>query len=298
MGNDNHSTTLSITEVIASRAQKYLALLRCPITMSPLIRDGDTYTSTANPTLHYQVEAGILRLLRPEQRTTFDAQASKQVASYQAAGWQAPDSQTFRKLPQTPLAGWPVNYWQRRALATAEMWRILEAARIEEARLPVGPMGHAVDLTDGMGWLGYGLDVSGYITIIVGQDSSVYGLGAFEYSRYLRVQGSLAEPPLAVGQFDVVVFSFSLETLSDPAQAIRNAARLLKQRGHLIVLSDKAEGNHIDYLQEAITTLRQAGYPVQTQRVGAMGRKLTRIVKNAVGQVPDLPPLLVMRRDR
>ncbi|WP_026553820.1 Trm112 family protein [Arthrobacter sp. 35W] len=53
-----------------------LAVLRCPVTGSPLVQDGDSLVSTANgpqgEPMRYPVADGIPLLLRPELRSSAD----------------------------------------------------------------------------------------------------------------------------------------------------------------------------------------------------------------------------------
>lgn len=274
----------SLREILGKRGPHYLSLLREPTTGKVLDNDHS-----------YPVEEdGILRLISAKQRAIFDAQATTRANQRQNDGWQAPTPEEFRRLPQTSLTGWPMNYWQRRSVCTAEMWRILEHIRVEEDRLPIGPMGNALDLTAGMGWLGYGLDVSGYITIVLGEDTGRYGLGAYQYSRYLRLQASISNPPLTANSFDLVVFSFSLEILDSPQIAIENAARLLNEGGILIIMSDQFEKSALDAADAMLRGI--ADLKVRRQRVGAMGTKANRVMKNMLGGSPDVPPLIIARR--
>ncbi len=281
-----------IAEILVKRGQDFLPLLRCPHTQQPLTRDGNVLVSQSEPPHQYTSYGEVLRLVADEQRAQFDAKSNAEAATHEKAGRVPLTIEDFRRLPQTAPPNGDSDYWQRRAVVTAEMWRVLEAIRVDEERLPIGSMGEAVDLTDGMGWIGYGLDVSGYITIALGHDVGPYGLGVFPHTRYLRVQASLAAPPLTPDKFDLVTFSFSLETLEEPLLALQNAARLLKHGGTLVVLSDQATVN----LDEAQATLQTAGLEVQQQRVGAMGGKYSRRLKNLTGRRPGVPPLVVARR--
>lgn len=288
---DNNQQHQLLSQKLNKRGHQYLPLLRCPITGSSL-EDHKTYFQTPDGSHHYQFEAGILRLITHKQQQAFAAEEQATAARHQSNNWQIPSPDDFRQLPQTGLNGWPLGYWQRRAEITAEMWRVIEHIRVDEERPPIGPMGNAVDLTDDMGWIAYGLDMSGYTTIALGQHIGSYGLGVFDPSRYLRVQAAIDNPPLAPEQFDLVVFSFSLKT---PQPTLEHAVRLLKKGGLLIVMADK--GNESQQ-REAGTALQSLGFAVRFQRVGAMGHTFSRTLKNLVGYRPDVPPLVVVRRQR
>ncbi len=285
------STYQRLTDKLQVRGQNFYALLRCPVTGAPLTRQGDTLVSEADPTLTYPIDdSGMVQLATPAQLTEFAAAEQTITATFAQKSWPAMPIEEFRRLPQTTPTDWPPDYWQARANVTADMWRILENIRREQERLPIGPMGTAVDFSSGMGWLGYGLDVSGYNTIVLSQLRGSYGLGLFPYSRYLRVFGSLQAPPLTPDSFDLVTFSFSLHLIEDQNAALQNAATLLKADGTLVILSVQAFA-----LSVVKTTLENAGLRVETQSVRGIGNPLTRTLRSFTG-AGKTPPLLIARK--
>lgn len=282
-----------LQEKLQSRGQNFIALLRCPVTGATLSRQADDYLiSDGDPNLRYDYSDGIIRLVDDAQREAFAKAAKERAQNWQNKGWQVPDTEAFRRLPQAPLPTWSATYWQDRAYAVAEMWRVLEEIRIDEERLPIGSMGVAADFSDSMGWLGYGLDVSGYNTLVLSQYDDAYGLGVYPPSRYARIQGSLSDPPLAPDSFDLLTFSFSLETLENPYRAIEKAVPLLKARGLFIILSTSQTITS----SESTNLLEAAGLAVNRRRIGAMGNAVGRRLKNLVGHGPKLPPLIVARK--
>ncbi|NDJ86588.1 MAG: class I SAM-dependent methyltransferase [Chloroflexi bacterium] len=296
----NNGSSPPLQTRLRTRGFKYETVLRCPLTQSPLRLDGDVLVSVDDPNQRYHFETGLLQLCQPQLCTELETISAERRIKLQNKGWAAPDIESFRRLPQTGIPGWPLGYWQRRASGTAELWRIIEAARREADQLPIGPMGIALDLSDGMGWLGYGLDASGYITVVVSEDAgSDYGLGVFPYSRYLRVQASITNPPLSPQAFDLVVFSYSLESCASPQEALENASRLVKPAGHLIVMSDRTDEQATSVnAHQTETTLRKLGLNAWQQRIGAMGSRWSRTMKNLLGQAPDMPPMVIGRRPK
>ncbi|SEE65942.1 hypothetical protein SAMN04489740_2082 [Arthrobacter alpinus] len=59
---------------MARISEVLMAVLRCPVTGSPLVQEGDELVSTANgpagTPLRYKIDEGIALLLRPEQITS------------------------------------------------------------------------------------------------------------------------------------------------------------------------------------------------------------------------------------
>ena len=281
-----------LQEKLQGRGQNFVPLLRCPITGAAIFRqDENTLVSDADTSLTYDGSHNIYRLIPSNERESFAAATTQHAQIFMSKGWTPADTDAFRRLPQTQLPTWSKAYWQNRAHAVAEMWRILEDIRRREDRLPIGSMGTAADFTDGMGWLGYGLDVSGYNTLVLSEHNGPYGLDVFPASRYVRVQGSLTTPPLANDSFDLVTFSFSLENLAQPVEALRNACELLKNRGIIMILS--ANGINVD---ESVQTLRGCKLDVQTKRVGAMGGSVGRAIKGIINRTPNIPPIIIARK--
>lgn len=283
-------------ERLKKRGGNHLAFLRCPV-------DGRALTSTDSGLVcqqeagHiYPLEDGVYRLVTREQAVAFEQQSAVETQQLQGQGWLAPDVDTFRQLPQTGLAGWPVGYWQRRASVTAELWRVLEAARRDAEMLPIGSMGYALDISDSTGWLAYCLDVSGFNTIAVSQHVGPYGLTTYPYARYLRVQMAWDALPFETGVFDLVVFSFSLEKLTHPAKLLRKAAGLLQPGGHLAVmldLPDDESNGKPDLVSLSEKVMREAGLEVERRRVTPMGNPVNKIAQTL--RRADAPALVVGR---
>ena len=278
---------ISLADRLKNRGRDYTRLLVCPVDHEPLTLV-DNHLECQDGHHHFDRD-GILFLLDEAQQAQFDKQAEQSFADKKAHGWQVPEEDGFKRLPQTPLNGFPMGYWDLRAHATAEMWRFLEDLRREAERPPVGDMGTAVEFTDALGWLGYGLDVSGYATVIVGQDTTQLGLSAYEYGRYPRVQASIQNPPLTAGMFDLVLYTYSLNQVEDIEQTITNGAKLLKPYGHVLVFLDDDQANLSKTVEAA---LDKVGLEVKHQRVGTMGGRIKKLTTNLRGG-PGVPPILI-----
>lgn len=286
---DNGSPRL--TDKLRQRGQDMVALLSDPIDGGALQRDGTHRLLNPVTNQHYAIVENVVRLASPQQLAELEPQAKRNADQFLSKGWLAPDIEEFRRLPQTGIPSWSEEYWATRAAVVAEMWRILEQIRIEEDRLPIAPMGIAADISDGMGWVGYGLDVSGYITVVVSPYSGPYGLDVFPFSRYLRVLADPTTPPLSQNSFDLVTISFCLHNISAPQDLLTHASRLLKPNGLLMVLSaDETD------LASATQILEAVGLSTQQQRVRALGNGIGRAVKNILQRGPDVPPILMGRR--
>lgn len=278
---------ITLAERLKNRGRDYTRLMLCPIDNEPLSLVENHLECAAGH--HHFDRNGILFLLDEAQQAQFDAQAEQAYQERLKDGWQIPEEDGFKRLPQTPLEGFPEGYWDLRMHATAEMWRFLEDLRRDAERLPVGDQGTAVELTDGMGWLGYGLDVSGYATVIVGQDTTKLGLAAYEYGRYPRVQASIQNPPLTPQAFDLVLYTYSLTQVDDIDATIANGVQLLKPHGHILTLLDDAQ---LELADQVHTAFEKAGLTVTQQRVGAMGGRIKKLTTNLRGG-PGVPPIII-----
>lgn len=289
-------------EILQERLQRrggvHLNFLRCPVDGNPLLQSMGSLICKHDPSHIYPQEQGVYRLVTRDQAATFEQQSFAEAEALQSQGWQPPDVDSFRQLPQTGLPGWSVTYWQRRANVTAEFWRVLEAARRDAEMLPIGSMGYALDVSDSTGWFAYCLDVSGFNTIAAGQFIGPYGLTAYPYARYVRVLTSCQDLPFEKGVFDLVVFSFSLEKLPHPASTLRKAAQLLQPGAHLVVMLDlpnEASNGNEDLVGVFEKTMREVGLEVERRRVPPIGSPVNKITQSIRRARADSPALVVGR---
>lgn len=279
-----------LKDKLRKRGQDFVALMHDPADGGTLQAEVDTLV---NPLTNqrYVVDDTIIKLALPDQLVELEQQTKSHADKAASRGWLPPDIVEFRRLPQTPIPTWPDDYWNNRAVVIAEMWRILEEIRIAANKPPIGAIGTAVDISDALGWVGYGLDVAGYNTIVVSRYSGPHGLGAFPYSRYVKIQSDITAPPLQSGKFDLVTVSFCIHDVDDAATLLDNTARLLKQNGVLLVLS----ADEID-VKQISTILASTGLQVEERTVGAMGSTIGRAVKNLLRRAPNVPPIIIGRR--
>jgi len=278
------------------RGRQYLSLLCCPEDRAALALGDKSVGCTANPAHVYPFENGILRLIPARLRAEFETQSERHEQA--SAGRHAPDEDEFKSLPQAGIAGYPDGYWANRAAATALLWRYLEAIRLQNGILPVGPVGEAAVIGAETGWLAYGLDVAGYATAAIDvRTGEKYGLGVYPIARYMRVQADLLDPPLAAGAYDLVVYQEGLPAVDDDAQwdiLVKNAQRGLRSGGWLAIMAfDLVTADPIE------ARLRAAGMTLmeKPQRQG-MRVKLGDIRDRVLGRNQTAPPVIVAQKRR
>lgn len=281
------------------RGRQYLSLLACPVDGAPLAMGQNEAVCVADSAHRYPIEAGILRLADGGLRAALDEMSRQHEDDAAAEGWQTPDEEAFKRLPQTGLKGYPEFHWTQYAEATAVLWRYLEAIRAERGALPVGPVGEAVVIGADTGWLAYALDVAGYTTIAL--DAYVgegYGLGVYPIARYVRVQADPVHPPLARGAFDIVLFQEGLarsREAADEAAALARAIEALRPGGHVVVM-DAFPGS-IQAVEALQRQLEQAGLRLMDRPPRLTWRaRMAERVDQVLGRDGSLPPVTVAQK--
>lgn len=281
------------------RGRQYLSLLACPVDGAPLAMGQNEAVCVADSAHRYPIEAGILRLADGGLRAALDEMSRQHEDDAAAEGWQTPDEEAFKRLPQTGLKGYPEFHWTQYAEATAVLWRYLEAIRAERGALPVGPVGEAAVIGADTGWLAYALDVAGYTTIAL--DAYVgegYGLGVYPIARYVRVQADPVHPPLARGAFDIVLFQEGLarsREAADEAAALARAIEALRPGGHVVVM-DAFPGS-IQAVEALQRQLEQAGLRLMDRPPRLTWRaRMAERVDQVLGRDGSLPLVTVARK--
>jgi len=281
------------------RGRQYLSLLACPVEGAPLEHRGTDAVCAADSAHRYPFEDGVLRLVDAERRAALERTSQEYEARASAAGWQSPDEEAFKRLPQTALRGYPELHWPRYAAATAHLWRYLEAIRWKRGALPVGPMGEAAVIGAGMGWLAYALDVAGYATIALdAYAGSLHGLGVYPIARYGRVQADPIRPPLAREAFDVVLFQEGLARSredADEAAALARGIDALRPGGHLVVMDTFMPS--LGAWQKLQARLHNAGLRAMTRPPRLTWRaRLSERMDHALGRNGSVPPVTVAQK--
>ncbi len=280
------------------RGRNYVALLRCPVDGGRLGWQDGALQCEQDATHVYRFADGILRLHPPEQREPLDTLSAAHEAQCAAAGWHAAGEATFKSLPQTPLGGYPEDYWEQWAEATALLWRYLEAVRLARGEWPIAPLGEVAVLHAGMGWLAYALDVAGYTTLAFdARTGARYGLGAFPIARYFRVQSDPTHLPLARAAFDWVIFQEGLAPFGDVAaqrEALQRAVDVLRVGGGVVVMA--ALEPRAEAVELARELLGEVGLqPLDARRRGWRGH-LRDLAERAPWRSQQAPPLVVAQK--
>ena len=182
-----------------------------------------------------------------------------------AEGWGSRDGAYYRSLPFKDLTGRFPTIWRIRARSYATFVRhVLEPLEGESESPPLSktglPEGAAVahsragaphtgagarrslrilDVGAGSGWLAYRLALRGHTVVAVDLlDDPLDGLGAKKHygSGFAAVLAEYDRLPLGSQHVDIVVFNASLHYSTDYETTLREALRVLRKQGTLVIL--------------------------------------------------------------
>jgi SAM-dependent methyltransferase len=152
-----------------------------------------------------------------------------------AEGWGSHDGAYYRALPYQDLTGRFPGIWRIRARSYDTLVRQV----IEPLEHSLGAHLELLDLGAGCGWLAHRLSLRGHRVAAVDLlDDPLDGLGATRhYATDLRpVLAEFDHLPLGAGRVDAVVFNASFHYSTDYAATLREALRVLRPRGTLVIL--------------------------------------------------------------
>jgi hypothetical protein len=267
--------------------KQHLRHLVDPLTGKELMPAQGGVAPQDHPDTVYPIIDGIYRFALSD----LSAESDRYDEDCRSRGWVQPEETTFRSLPRTPIIGWSPTYWKQRALSTAAVWHIIEGERRKNGRRPMGPQGVAANLSNGLHYLAYGLDLAGYNTFAVSPFVGQYSLGVFPHGRYCRIQASWEALPLRPHSFDlVVVTNHEPEIAPDMLPIVmEEVAELIKDDGYLIV-TDTPEVQRFQPLFEAHKL------KVRYLSVKGMEDKLLDRIRGMMKIQVELPPLLIATR--
>jgi SAM-dependent methyltransferase len=178
---------------------------------------------------------GIWRMLLPEREGYFRSFIEQYEAVRQAEGWGTESAAYYRALPFEDLSGRFPDIWRMRSLAFQLLVdRVTEPAAVEKQR----PL-KIVDVGAGNGWLAYRLAQRGHHVAAVDlQTNRADGLGAhgFYDAAFTPIQAEFQRLPLTDDQADLVIFAATLHYATSAREALREAIRVLRPDGRLVVM--------------------------------------------------------------
>jgi SAM-dependent methyltransferase len=212
----------------------------------------------------YRQQDGVWRLLAPARDVTLAQFMTEYETVRRGEGRGAADAAYYRALPFHDWSGRFLGDWKIRAASFRALANRVLASW--EARL--GRAGVAIDIGAGCGWLAYRLAQRGHKVAAVDlQTNSEDGLGAYVHydAEFVPVQAEFDRLPFAAGFADLLVFNASLHYSTDYLVTLREALRVLRPGGVLVVLDSPlyrhASSGQTMVRAREVTFSRRFGFP-------------------------------------
>jgi SAM-dependent methyltransferase len=191
----------------------------------------------------YARQDGIWRFLPPALAGEYQSFIETYEKVRRAEGWEHADDAYYRSLPYT--------YGRQRF---QEVWRIrvgsyqsLMTRIVKPLAARAGRPLHVLDLGAGTGWLSYRLALAGHASAAVDLLTNDWdGLGAWkrfaDVPLYVPVQAAFDQLPFADGVADLAIFNGAIHYARDYARTLREALRLLRPWGQLVIMDSPFYG--------------------------------------------------------
>jgi SAM-dependent methyltransferase len=214
----------------------------CPVCRSPLEPDSPNLLRCPNDQRDYPCIDGIWRMLPPERQAYYRQFVQDYESVRQAEGRGSRDPNYYRSLPFKDTTGDRTGDWNIRSRSYQSFikhcltpWRISSAPNVT-----------ALDLGAGNGWLSYRLAQIGFqVAAIDLLTNPTDGLGTHIHyeADFTPVQSEYDSLPFTGQQFDLVVFNASFHYSTDYAETLREALRVLRSEGKLVILDSPVYRN-------------------------------------------------------
>jgi SAM-dependent methyltransferase len=188
----------------------------------------------------YPRRDGIWHFLSPEQAAAFEQFEREYLTVRRGEGWGSEQPEYYRALPWQDLSGQFVGLWRIRAQSFLTLLQNIVVPREGPRPLTV------LDLGAGNGWLAYRLAQRGHHVAAVDILTDARdGLGAWHAydAAFTPVQAAFDDLPLADHQADLAVFNGSLHYSADYVRSLREALRVLRRDGLIVVLDSPWYGD-------------------------------------------------------
>ena len=178
---------------------------------------------------------GIWRFLLSERQNYYSVFIDEYQHIRQAEGRGSEDPEYYRHLPYTDSSGRMSGDWRIRATS----FRIFLKKVLQPLERSIGKPLKCLDMGAGNAWLSNQLAQRGHLVAAIDLLTNDWdGLGAYLHyeSTILPVQAEFDRLPFEIQQCDLVIFNASLHYSTDYMKTLKEAFRVLKPGGKIIVL--------------------------------------------------------------
>lgn len=207
----------------------------CPVCRKPLEGVAPSEWRCSADGTHYPCEEGIWRFLTSERVAYFQQFMQDYETVRRGEGRGSDDLAYYRALPFEDLTGRYADQWAIRARSFQTLVdRVvtpLEAERSQPLKI--------LDLGGGNGWLSYRLSQRGHHVAAVDLlTNPIDGLGAYIYYdlAFVPIQAEFDRLPLVEDEVDLAIFNASFHYSTDYETTLREALRVLRGGGRLVIL--------------------------------------------------------------
>lgn len=220
-----------------------MMVFACPVCRGPLFQQEARMVCPHEANVFVQ-EGGVWRFLRPDRQAHFEQFITEYevVRQKEGRGSKEPEGAAFyRALPFRDLTGRFADDWKIRAKSfTMLLKRVIDPAEKKQRGLQI------LDLGAGNGWLSARLAARGHEVLAVDLLTNTFdGLGAYTYYEhtFTPIQAEFQFLPLVDEQADVVIFNASLHYAENYEMTLREARRVLKPEGEVVILDSPVYHN-------------------------------------------------------
>lgn len=209
----------------------------CPACHTPLIRQSDTRLECPVDHAVYRRVEGIWHFLTPEQTTHYARFVREYDVVRTAEAWGSDRGAYYRALPYRDLSGRHPYIWRIRATSYRALLKHavhpLAAQRARSLRV--------VDAGAGNCWMSYRLAEEGHRVLATDlRLSESDGLGAHawygESAPFTPAQAAFESIPMVDALVDLVIFAGSIHYATDYERVLREALRVLRPDGRIVVM--------------------------------------------------------------
>jgi SAM-dependent methyltransferase len=210
-------------------------LFICPRCRTPLDRTSDDRFTCPKDGLEFWNIDGIWRFLLPESEAHYNRFIADYESIRRAEGRGSNSANYYSALPFKDLNGQHAGDWAIRARS----FNTLVKSVLTRLQVPLERALKILDLGAGNGWLSNRLAAQGdrvfAVDLLVNEQDGLGAWKSYEH-RFTPLQAEYNHLPIMDGFADAVIFNASFHYSENYAETLKEALRVLSQRGIVVVM--------------------------------------------------------------